>query len=869
MAQTLEQLIEFISTTEVKESVTNPMVGRALKELNYKIVPLGEGVTPEMLAPSTIDLINASGGGSINNMPDNEDLTKTTTEEGIPVLKFADKVFAPAQYSGLARKYLRKNMSDYDNVLTQEMVNEPNTIYHIQYDYDLKGETITIPENCVLQFDGGSIKNGKLVGNILNEELIVSRFGSNLIDAINMVSGLNVDSMLNLLIDTDYEDGGSLVINRDHIVINGDGHKITSSISFQCENIDKLLVKNLSIESETSVNALSIESKYNNNISTLNDVEISNCVIKTRETGSESIGLRLYGNFKKVKICDNTIEHLSPTSEHNNWGITLSVLNENVVGNLIISNNIIKGFKTGIDNYSTGTIENVIIDGNLVSDCDFGVRTYHMRNCLFSNNIIQRCGCNYIWSEVKTINNNFTACGTIENAAVTIERHNSQVNGNVIEYAKGDGIEITGQTIGSIRNNVIKNCAGNGIVLTDFDGSFQSTGIDISFNKIYNNEKNGILALTGAIFNGTIGYNYIGGNCKSEEYSAIRFEKLYSDVKIIGNIIWRNDTNYGVQNSKMEVAIAVFPETYSTKITLANNVISSPIILKGNGFSGKIYSYDNVFDYAIADIVVPSAGNVIKDKVFTIPSDFINSDCLLSYNGRTLKYISLDKDKGYPTTKLPIVSSNSVIFPIGSPKGYRVTINIQAIVSEGLEEFMLDGEKWFDINIYNKDEPKYVIERLRDKTITNWHVQAYTNNSITFERNDYTTTKPVCTNSGNITASFSYLDANNLYLRYDGYADIKRYGGYSEINSSVLRNTANFVVQSGLKYWDTDTLRPIYYHNRKWYDSDGFSYPNKKVGTTQERPSYVEAGFQYFDTTLNRPIWKTTTGWVDATGSEI
>lgn len=50
-----------------------------------------------------------------------------------------------------------------NNALVQGMINKPNTIYHIQYDYDLNGQTITIPEGCTLEFEGGSFANGKVV----------------------------------------------------------------------------------------------------------------------------------------------------------------------------------------------------------------------------------------------------------------------------------------------------------------------------------------------------------------------------------------------------------------------------------------------------------------------------------------------------------------------------------------------------------------------------------------------------------------------------------------------------------------------------------------------------------------------------------
>lgn len=44
------------------------------------------------------------------------------------------------------------------------MINQPNTIYEIRYDFDLNRETINVPENCTLKFEGGSLMNGHLYG---------------------------------------------------------------------------------------------------------------------------------------------------------------------------------------------------------------------------------------------------------------------------------------------------------------------------------------------------------------------------------------------------------------------------------------------------------------------------------------------------------------------------------------------------------------------------------------------------------------------------------------------------------------------------------------------------------------------------------
>lgn len=91
---------------------------------------------------------------------DEEDITE---QNG--TLQLANKTYDKQSFSGLGRVYLRKNIVGDKNVLTQAMINKANTIYVIQYDYDLKEASINIPENCVLQFDGGSLSNGVIVGN--------------------------------------------------------------------------------------------------------------------------------------------------------------------------------------------------------------------------------------------------------------------------------------------------------------------------------------------------------------------------------------------------------------------------------------------------------------------------------------------------------------------------------------------------------------------------------------------------------------------------------------------------------------------------------------------------------------------------------
>lgn len=122
---------------------------------------------------------------NIINNPDNEDLT-IAKEGGYDVIKFADKEYNALNHSGLGRVYLRKNIvsSINKNILTQDMIKKTNTRYIIQYDYDLGGETITVPEGCVLQFEGGSLSNGTLHGN---STLIHADSGCYIFDSISFI----------------------------------------------------------------------------------------------------------------------------------------------------------------------------------------------------------------------------------------------------------------------------------------------------------------------------------------------------------------------------------------------------------------------------------------------------------------------------------------------------------------------------------------------------------------------------------------------------------------------------------------------------------------------------------------------------------
>lgn len=105
----------------------------------------------------------------VSNSADEEDLESVIIGDNNRVIREKSvKEYNPTEFSGLGRVILRKNIVQGKNVLTQEMINKPNTVYEIRYDFDLNDTTINVPENCTLDFQGGSFSNGFINGNKTN-----------------------------------------------------------------------------------------------------------------------------------------------------------------------------------------------------------------------------------------------------------------------------------------------------------------------------------------------------------------------------------------------------------------------------------------------------------------------------------------------------------------------------------------------------------------------------------------------------------------------------------------------------------------------------------------------------------------------------
>lgn len=104
-------------------------------------------------------LLNGESYG--NAIPaDEEDIT---AESGN--LKLKDRAYDEANFSGKGYKILRKNIVEGKNILTQDMINEPNTIYEVRYDFDGNGQRLQLHPSSYLVYAGGSISNANIRTN--------------------------------------------------------------------------------------------------------------------------------------------------------------------------------------------------------------------------------------------------------------------------------------------------------------------------------------------------------------------------------------------------------------------------------------------------------------------------------------------------------------------------------------------------------------------------------------------------------------------------------------------------------------------------------------------------------------------------------
>lgn len=293
-------------------------------EGNWEIYQFRGNITEFLNEEKWFDLYDYRNYIVQSVVPDEEDLTASTPDEnGNSLVSLKDRVYDESNFSGKGYKILRKNIIEINNedsnkvrknILTQDMINEPNTIYEIRYDFDLNNNLINVPENCTLMFTGGSLNNGTINGNdtdIINEKILCrysGTFKKDIINANKLQGNIN-----NFKVIKNQKDFDNWILNRDtdNIIIDSElPLKVNNTINITKDTV--IIGKKAVLEWDNTIYKLSdsisknekfYSCKLKENVEDFSALIINNKLLSFNESSDDNTKINL--TSEKVQKIDN------------------------------------------------------------------------------------------------------------------------------------------------------------------------------------------------------------------------------------------------------------------------------------------------------------------------------------------------------------------------------------------------------------------------------------------------------------------------------------------------------------------------------------------------------------------------------------
>ena len=418
-----------------------------------------------------------------------------------------------AQYKTII---LKPNYVEEVNTLTQLMVSQPNTKYVIKYDYVL-GNDIIVPNNCILEFDGGSISgaykfnisNCILIGKNKNElnlgGIIVSgsikMFNINyvlhnnaliscvtLADSVSNAQFKNCNFLINNPEITTYDASCIFIDGASNVTIDNcyfSGAKITENSNHGAIYANG--ASNIKITNCKSTNC------YHENI---NLVDCSDCIISnnvvydtglTDDVNSGYSGIATTGGTN-ISIINNIVYNTGASCV--SFNSPNSICSDNIIHNARKANGIACGHNT--DNNAA---HDSIISNNRISYCQFGVGCGNCPGIIISGNSFSNITENAIvlslYSSYRANQNIITICDNQFNESIAYygihiftdcaqdfciknNSFNAIANNYAIDISTTGIIDICGNTI----------VGGRGIRVGGINGTTNYNRININKNRI-------------------------------------------------------------------------------------------------------------------------------------------------------------------------------------------------------------------------------------------------------------------------------------------------------------------------------------------------------------------------------------------------
>lgn len=775
--------------------------------------------------------------GSIAVQVDEED---TTTDKG--KIKLKDRAYEPDKFSGKGYKILRKNIvcntetGESKNILTQDMINEPNTVYEIRYDFDLNGETINIPEGCTLKFEGGSLSNSTLNGN--NTE-IISVYTKKIFDNLNLNN-----SFISTIIYPEYfgalADGiteCSTAINlasefcrniKGNLKFTQGIYLVSDTLILGAINVDGngAIIKSFNI---TNKPIIDIDPRFGQEWSSFSERTRFIKNLRIDCNSEDNIGLQVYGDgqtFSNIHIREvgwvgfyahdagNAIltdfliegsdksldESVGLALEAPDWQISNGII-QNVSTGVITTSN----FFTNIHTWGYSTRKRMIIHLLVYQGkCSISDWYFDTVNCRSDDNLEHSLHPDWLYGESDDIKRR----KYIGNAAIMCLTSGSVNCTNIRCF------QASGQYQGDIKPIFLFNSQNtvNNLVNVEVPSDWIKYHYNSSPTYVENTNIDTVISLTQTSTNSLIklcnveqinNYNTITFNIQTSCNGVI----INSVVSVYNNNGICNVNNIVIQNTTIDN----FIDKYKEVVYIKNN---------------SVY-YNLITTHSYVKLITISYVNNNKNIIPELSTDNIESATQVR-NSYIPVYEYSDipiVNKGLETVHLLCTGANNT-FSIGNvsdiTKYHTQIYNIDIPLNSNLVKLTA--------YIYNGDTPALnAFAYGFYEQLDTLPIKAYLYNDKIYI---------------NINTESSYV--KDIIVNYYNITDIK-----PKIEVATISIDSQYEVNiAKLEYYNGITKQLI-------------------TGNTVQRPTDVNISFQYFDTTLNKPIWWTGSKWVDATGADV
>lgn len=790
-----------------------------------------------------VENVNAT----ITNLADDEDITSVDDGTGSNVLKFKDKAYNPLTYSGMGRKILRKNIVNGINVLTQSMINTANVIYVIQYDYII-GEDITIPANCVLKFEGGSITNNGDY-TLTGQDTVVIADVTKIIDA-------------NIKIGGTWKAGWAF---PEWFGAKGDGES-DDSLSFRktFENFSNVILhKKTYCMHMVPVKDLNLVGngatlKYNGPILGQGGANFNhelNILVSRAGTPLETPGsphVRTTPQFDTFRVTGVNFFF----DGHNKRIYPFPNYKEQLSRGVFIY-----GFRCAI-------VENCTFDDSVGCALQFSaVERVEVRNCSFTNigpRADERLSGGYNAINISQIGGfyNWDADGQYaDNFYYFCEDA-------IIENCRIEKVCDVGITY-LARNFTCRNCYFNKVSLP-----FEPVDINGGVKTLY-------MSQTKLIENCQFYYSggiVIPSPLQVEDDSQT---ENYSSVSIIRNNLIEHPNEW-LEDGHTETSPFNLFEIFSFSPNLEGRVIDSTCIIENNIVKNAPNIKGNIINLIIGGRCV------IRDNTF----EAINATHMVYVNKTAMVFIQ--------NNYFDCSSMTGYMFSV---TGSQLYVNDNNICIGATESIFLDRRNNKIIRITNnKFNTSHEYANITFKScdsidvINNEFVNTGTNigntNFIKLASEDFKSINIIgnkCEKLFNLDEKPSSIE--NFIIRDNICSDFKNVGTTAERRALKLERAAYRAFFTNFEFFDTDLNMGLVFNGNNFISKNGFTAALNR-GTTSQRPvamqnlgmtsitgqlkSDRDVGFEYFDTDLSKPIYAkvidNSTGsitWVDATGTTV